>query len=84
MVISSSVWSWQFGGKANSLPLSRAPGRFFILVGSGLKQKHYTLAGTKPLVYCKPLNIMAVKALIALDPGANLIKLFTAVSYEFS
>ncbi len=41
------------------------------------------LPATNSLAYYENLEIMAVKSFIAQAPGANVIKLFTALSYDF-
>ncbi len=43
-----------------------------------------TVAEANTLAYYNTATIMAVKSFIVQAPGANLIKLFTAIIYEFS
>jgi hypothetical protein len=74
-----------FVGKARSLPLSRAPERYFTWVGSGLTCKHKTRPGTNALAYYEKSKLTAVKSFIKLATGAVafVIKLFRAISYDF-
>ncbi len=39
--------------------------------------------GTNVLAYFASASVMKIKSLITLTPGTNVIKLFTAVIYEF-
>ncbi len=41
------------------------------------------LPGSNTLAYCENYYITAVKSFITSTPGANVINLFMAVSYEF-
>ncbi len=40
--------------------------------------------GTNVLAHCEKSQLTVVKSFIRLTPVANVIKLFTAVSYDFS
>jgi hypothetical protein len=42
------------------------------------------LSGTNTLTYCEHFKVTEEKSFIRLTPVANVIKLFTAVSYDFS
>ncbi len=65
--------------------LSGAPlkGRFLALPAN-IRLGWKGLPGTNVLAYNKKLYLTAVKSFITLVLGANVIKLFTVISYNFS
>jgi hypothetical protein len=69
-------------------PRVEASERFFIRVGSGLTHKQKTRqerpARDKHTSLFKKVATYGRKSFISLTLSANVIKLFTAVSYDFS
>jgi hypothetical protein len=49
-----------------------------------IKVSRKDMSGTNTLAYYEHLEIMAVKGLLTLGPGSNVIKLFMFVIYKLS